>query len=158
MSNILPKAGKAVSSMTMKLHARCLMSFHGATSPISKKKYYPKYLIKQNLILKPTSEKKNNVYLSKINENIFLKRNFCSISQLICWNCENKISKNEEFCPKCNLIQKFNNEIDHFTRLNIERKININTKKLTKEFRKLQSKFHPDKFSLKSEVIYLIRV
>ena len=121
-----------------------------------KMEYNPKYSIKQNISsLTSKMEKENNFNLLSFKETFFFKKSFCSISTISCWNCKNEIQRYNEFCPKCDVIQKFDKEIDHFSRLNFERKININMKKLTKEFRKLQSKFHPDKFSLKSEVIYL---
>ena len=99
---------------------------------------------------------KNKHLITALNPTILLNRicPFTSKLSLNCWNCQNTTSSYEAFCSKCNSVQHLK-ECNHFERLNLELKFNVDLKELTRDFRKLQSVFHPDKFTLKSEVIYV---
>ncbi|CAL4125777.1 unnamed protein product [Meganyctiphanes norvegica] len=75
---------------------------------------------------------------------------YYSSSSLPCWNCGHISENLQNFCNECTVIQPIKEDINYFDILGIKKAFNINSKFLTKDFRKLQSIYHPDKFGLKS--------
>lgn len=69
---------------------------------------------------------------------------------LKCWQCgiERK-NIGELFCEQCNYIQTPSERNNFFKMFGIDEKFDIDLKDLTKNFRKLQSQLHPDKFTNK---------
>lgn len=73
-----------------------------------------------------------------------------------CWKCGVTVDLNKVlFCDYCEVVQKPKFDADYFEILGMEKKFQIDTKKLTKNFRLLQMQLHPDRFSQKSEVLLL---
>ncbi|XP_068233803.1 iron-sulfur cluster co-chaperone protein HscB [Palaemon carinicauda] len=81
----------------------------------------------------------------------FLPKFFCSDVHIKCWHCGKLIENIKGFCGECNKLQPLDRTLNYFEVLGIEKAFAIDTKSLTKVFRKLQGKFHPDKFSIGSE-------
>lgn len=72
-----------------------------------------------------------------------------------CWKCSAIISSAVEFfCPSCNIIQKPSKTATYFELLNSPKTFDINTTQLAEEYKKLQWKLHPDKFSELSKVFH----
>lgn len=66
----------------------------------------------------------------------------------LCWKCSAIIkSAVEFFCPSCNIIQRPSKTATYFELLNSPKTFDINTAQLAEEYKKLQWKLHPDKFS-----------
>ncbi|KAK4299647.1 hypothetical protein Pmani_028106 [Petrolisthes manimaculis] len=76
---------------------------------------------------------------------------FCSLVLKQCWNCDENLSLTSAFCNKCNKLQPLNPDYTHFEVLGIERNFSIDTVALVKTYRNLQGRFHPDRYSTKSE-------
>jgi len=53
----------------------------------------------------------------------------------------------EFFCPSCNIIQRPSKTATYFELLNSPKTFDINTTQLAEEYKRLQWKLHPDKFS-----------
>jgi molecular chaperone HscB len=75
-----------------------------------------------------------------------------------CWSCKRLLLDKEKkafFCPTpCNAILPVNPTINYFELFNIDLNYNINATKITKKFRELMRKLHPDLFTLKTEVYF----
>ena len=70
-----------------------------------------------------------------------------------CWKCGVTVDLNKVlFCDYCDVVQK-PKHADYFVIFGLKREFDIDTKKLTKNFRLLQMQLHPDRFSQKSEVL-----
>uniref|UniRef100_A0A0N5C008 J domain-containing protein n=1 Tax=Strongyloides papillosus TaxID=174720 RepID=A0A0N5C008_STREA len=67
-----------------------------------------------------------------------------------CWKC-NLDTEDLTFCKNCNIIQKPEENLCPFQRLEIKKSFNIPENELKTNLRQLQSKVHPDKFGCKSE-------
>uniref|UniRef100_A0A0K0FFU9 J domain-containing protein n=1 Tax=Strongyloides venezuelensis TaxID=75913 RepID=A0A0K0FFU9_STRVS len=67
-----------------------------------------------------------------------------------CWKC-NLDTDDLTFCKNCNIIQKPEENLCPFRRLEIKKSFNIPENELKTNLRQLQSKVHPDKFGSKSE-------
>lgn len=70
-----------------------------------------------------------------------------------CWQCgnENSSAGIQFKCTKCQGLLELPDDVDHFQLLRTDKRFNIDTKTLTKQFRELQNVLHPDKFSQSSE-------
>lgn len=73
-----------------------------------------------------------------------------------CWHCQRDFTEVESksfFCP-CDLkkILPVNSDVDYFEMFNLKPKYKIDTNLLTKNFRQLMRKLHPDLYTRKSEV------
>lgn len=80
---------------------------------------------------------------------------YCSnITFMQCWNCDNEVPLHTQLCGKCNSLQPFDHKINNFEILGVQKMFNVDAKILKKTFKKLQIRFHPDKFSNKSQVGY----
>lgn len=73
----------------------------------------------------------------------------CS-SSVACWNCGHTSAELKDFCDECAVIQPIKKESNYFDILRITKGFNIRSKHLTRDFRMLQGKYHPDRFTLKS--------
>jgi len=73
-----------------------------------------------------------------------------SSSSVTCWNCGHTSENLQDFCNECAVIQPIKQASNYFDILRIKKSFNVNSKQLTKGFRMLQAKYHPDKFTLRS--------
>ncbi|KAK7079632.1 hypothetical protein SK128_027443 [Halocaridina rubra] len=85
---------------------------------------------------------------------LLLKSNvkfLCSITQVKCWNCGADNIINTSFCNECSKIQPLDQKLNYYEVLGITKSFRVETIELTKIFRSLQARFHPDKFTQKTE-------
>lgn len=66
-----------------------------------------------------------------------------------CWSCRGPVFTIDLFCSTCNAIQPPGN-IDHFSRLGLERYFAIDTTILERHYLDLQGLLHPDRFVTKT--------
>ncbi|KAL0490321.1 Hscb, partial [Acrasis kona] len=74
-----------------------------------------------------------------------LSRSYSSI----CWNCEHNTTS--LFCKSCSKVQPPTNKDNYFEALNVPAVYNVDVDQLEHEFKDLQKKLHPDKFTGASE-------
>lgn len=67
-----------------------------------------------------------------------------------CWQCGNEFELGSLFCPACKTIQP-PSDIDHFTRLGLDKKFEIGEKILDVAYFSKQRLLHPDLFVRKSD-------
>lgn len=67
-----------------------------------------------------------------------------------CWKCESEVEIGNLFCPSCKTIQQ-PAEMDHFTRLGLDKKFEIGEKILDVAYFSKQRLLHPDLFVRKSD-------
>lgn len=73
-------------------------------------------------------------------------------TKTICWKCRKQItSKSKFFCEHCQIIVPQEN-ISYFRIFDMDEMFDIAILKLQEDFKNLQRIFHPDKFSLRSEI------
>ncbi|XP_017080921.1 iron-sulfur cluster co-chaperone protein HscB [Drosophila eugracilis] len=78
-------------------------------------------------------------------------RNFSVESSPVCWNCLKKSElKKKMICSDCGHLQDVNAEINYFDLLSFPTEFSLESQKLTKSFRQLQTIVHPDKYSNKT--------
>jgi hypothetical protein len=80
-----------------------------------------------------------------------------------CWSCQKKLTEKESrgfFCPcERDIILPVNVKNTYYDLFEIQPEYDINKKELTKKFRALMRKLHPDLFTLKSDVsLYQFKV
>ncbi|XP_022201909.1 iron-sulfur cluster co-chaperone protein HscB [Nilaparvata lugens] len=68
-----------------------------------------------------------------------------------CWKCGSSVMNHNLFCDKCNCIQGPNKESNYFDLLDVSSSFDVRNDELSRNYRKLQSVLHPDKFGNKSE-------
>lgn len=75
-----------------------------------------------------------------------------------CWNCCTMLDTRPSlFCTNCSLIQSSDHQnFNYFELFNIKEQYEIDIGQLTSSFRKLQNIMHPDKFSNKTEVNFIL--
>jgi len=75
-----------------------------------------------------------------------------------CWNCQTLLDIRPcLFCKNCSLIQSPDDQkLNYFELFNINVQYDIDTAQLTSKFRKLQNVMHPDRFSNKTEVNFVL--
>ncbi|KAH8364306.1 hypothetical protein KR084_005818 [Drosophila pseudotakahashii] len=79
------------------------------------------------------------------------KRQFSVESSPACWNCQNKSNLRQNMmCSNCGHLQDVNTGINYFELLSFPTQFSLESQKLTKSFRQLQTIVHPDKYSNKS--------
>lgn len=83
-------------------------------------------------------------------KDLFGVQKYYSSSSIACWNCGYTSAELEDFCNECTVIQPIKEESNYFDILRIKKGFNISNKHLTRDFRMLQGKYHPDRFTLKS--------
>jgi len=94
--------------------------------------------------------KQTSVLDFRQNKCYFGVQKYSSSTSVPCWNCSHTSENLQDFCNECKVIQLVKEESSYFDILRIEKSFNIDRKHLTKDFRKLQSIYHPDKYTLKS--------
>lgn len=78
-------------------------------------------------------------------------RPFSVESSPACWNCQNKSALRQNMiCSDCGHLQDVNAEINYFKLLSFPTQFSLESQKLTKSFRQLQTIVHPDKYSNKT--------
>uniref|UniRef100_A0A6P4FML5 Iron-sulfur cluster co-chaperone protein HscB, mitochondrial n=1 Tax=Drosophila rhopaloa TaxID=1041015 RepID=A0A6P4FML5_DRORH len=78
-------------------------------------------------------------------------RQFSAESSPACWNCQKKSNLMQNMiCSDCGHLQDVDAEINYFDLLSFPTKFSLESQKLTKNFRQLQTIVHPDKFSNKT--------
>lgn len=70
-----------------------------------------------------------------------------------CWNCGSDINKAIFKCCSCGKLQdcRHPKDVDFFKLLEVEARFEVNSAELSKKFRALQTKVHPDKFAGKDD-------
>ncbi|XP_071526352.1 co-chaperone protein HscB homolog isoform X1 [Panulirus ornatus] len=116
------------------------------------------YILGKHHLTKIKKQQNQTLCRNCVNENlsqpnsVLFPMKFCSNSDFdMCWSCETKLLSYTPFCDTCKILQPLNHHLNYFELLGIEKAFNLDTKSLTRTFRKLQSRFHPDKFSLRTE-------
>lgn len=61
-----------------------------------------------------------------------------------CWNCQSKIGDRETICKTCSKIQPFAEGINYFECMGLERRLQLDLRKLERLFYELSRQFHPD--------------
>lgn len=81
-----------------------------------------------------------------------------TVVEFKCWNCHTMLNtKPIFFCTNCSIIQSSDQQnFNYFELFNIKEQYEIDTRQLTSNFRKLQNLMHPDKFSNKTEVNFIL--
>ncbi|XP_017043419.1 iron-sulfur cluster co-chaperone protein HscB [Drosophila ficusphila] len=78
-------------------------------------------------------------------------RQFAAQASPACWNCQNKSELRQNMiCSDCGHLQDVNAEINYFKLLSFPTQFSLESQKLTKSFRQLQTIVHPDKYSNKT--------
>lgn len=63
-----------------------------------------------------------------------------------CWLCGRSVSSRALFCHSCGAVQPPRGGVDHFTRLGLERRFDIEPETLTRQFTGLGRALDPDRF------------
>lgn len=96
-------------------------------------------------------------FILPLNQVYFSKRFVQNKINYNCWSCTRLLTENEKkkfFCPcDSRVILPVHAERNFFHLFGIEIDYNVEESKLTKNFRNLMKKLHPDLFTLKSEVL-----
>ncbi|XP_033159507.1 iron-sulfur cluster co-chaperone protein HscB [Drosophila mauritiana] len=78
-------------------------------------------------------------------------RKFSVESSPACWNCQKKSDlKQNMICSDCGHLQDVNSGINYFKLLSFPIQFSLESQKLTRSFRQLQTIVHPDKYSNKT--------
>lgn len=72
----------------------------------------------------------------------------CEKAQACCWLCQKGTSLRALFCQHCGSIQPVR-PIDHFTRLGLERRIDIDSDLLERQYASLKRTLSPERFSIR---------
>lgn len=68
----------------------------------------------------------------------------------LCWSCHQHLSVRAMFCNHCGSIQPVR-DIDHFQRMGIEKKVDLDLQALEKNYAALQRTFNPERFMIRSQ-------
>jgi len=71
-------------------------------------------------------------------------------SDLTCWLCQKQVSPRALFCHHCGTIQPVR-AIDHFARLGMERRVDIDLELLERQFQTLQKTLDPNRFAVRAQ-------
>ena len=63
-----------------------------------------------------------------------------------CWACRAALTSSALICPACNKVQPAS-AADYFKVFGLERKLNVDTDALEREFHRLSRRLHPDRFA-----------
>jgi molecular chaperone HscB len=63
-----------------------------------------------------------------------------------CWACNAALENSAVLCPVCSKVQPASGA-DYFQVFGLDRKLNLNTPELEREFHRLSRKLHPDRFA-----------
>ncbi|EDO47472.1 predicted protein [Nematostella vectensis] len=76
----------------------------------------------------------------------------CCSRPRTCWKCHSNLFGHADFfCPSCDVIQPPEGDANYFEIMDRPEGFRIDTEVLTKDYRDLQMKLHPDRFSLQAE-------
>lgn len=70
-------------------------------------------------------------------------------ADVVCWFCTKQLSPRALFCNHCGAIQPVRG-VDHFARLGLERRIDIDQTELERQFATMQRTLDPDRFAIRS--------
>lgn len=88
----------------------------------------------------------------------FGRRSYTNFAAFKCWNCQTVVNNTAVpclFCKNCSFIQPYDQQdFNYFELFNIPEQYDVDTQRLTSNFRQLQNLVHPDKFSNKSKVTF----
>ncbi len=70
-------------------------------------------------------------------------------TEVVCWFCQKQLSPRALFCNHCGAIQPVR-ALDHFARLGLERRIDIEQGVLDRQFSAMQKTLAPDRFAIRS--------
>lgn len=100
------------------------------------------------------------LYQQKVNirYNKFKGHSYATYDTFKCWNCQTILDIRPcLFCKSCSIIQSPEDQnLNYFELFNINVQYDIDTAILTSNFRKLQNLMHPDRFSNKTEVNFVL--
>ncbi len=65
-----------------------------------------------------------------------------------CWLCQRGLSMRSLFCHSCGTVQPVR-DIDHFTRLGLERRIDVDNDILERQYKAMKKTLDPDRFSVR---------
>lgn len=66
-----------------------------------------------------------------------------------CWSCGAALPVLDRFCPACKVVQE-PRALDHFARLDLARRFDLDLSVLEKAYFALQRQFHPDRFAART--------
>ena len=70
--------------------------------------------------------------------------------EFLCWSCHENLSVRAMFCNHCGSIQPVR-DIDHFQRMGMEKKIDLDLTNLEKNYTALQRTFNAERFIIRSQ-------
>ena len=70
-------------------------------------------------------------------------------SDIVCWFCQKQLSPRALFCTHCGAIQPVR-ALDHFSRLGMERRVDIDQTTLDRQFAAYQKTLDPDRFAIRT--------
>ncbi len=70
--------------------------------------------------------------------------------EFLCWSCHEHLSVRAMFCNHCGCIQPVR-DIDHFQRMGMEKKVDLDLTALDKNHTALQRTFHAERFIIRSQ-------
>lgn len=70
--------------------------------------------------------------------------------EFLCWSCHENLSVRAMFCNHCGSIQPVR-DIDHFQRMGMEKKVDIDLTSLEKNYAALQRTFNVERFIIRSQ-------
>ncbi len=68
------------------------------------------------------------------------------MSDAACWSCGAAVSADTPLCPACQIVQP-PGQADHFARLGLERRYDLDAKEVEARYFALQRRLHPDRFA-----------
>lgn len=68
------------------------------------------------------------------------------MSDAACWSCGAAVSADAPLCPACEVVQP-PGQADHFVRLGLERRYDLDPKEVETRYFALQRRLHPDRFA-----------
>lgn len=88
----------------------------------------------------------------------FKSYSYANFTSFQCWNCQTIVDTTPcLFCKNCSIIQSPEKQnFNYFELFNISNQYDIDIGQLTSNFRKLQNLMHPDKFTNKTEVNFIL--
>lgn len=95
---------------------------------------------------------RNPMVLNKHQKTLFFYRNHTNRAERQCWKCGRTTEKQELFFCECGVVQSVA-EVDYFRLFGIEQTFDIDANDLSVRLKELQKILHPDKYTLKSEVL-----
>ncbi len=70
-------------------------------------------------------------------------------TEIVCWFCQKQLSPRALFCNHCGAIQPVR-ALDHFSRLGMERRVDLDQSTLDRQYAGLQKTLDPDRFAIRT--------